>query len=229
MTQETRDVSKKGDPTALGIFAYGFGLMILSFYAVGFFGWGEHLTLMAPALVFSGLFLLIAANWEYNNGNTFGATAFGTYSGFFLTFGTVTLAHWAFPAAVTDVMHAHLIGMMALAFSFMTFVYWIGSFRMTVIHNLMLFFLLVTFILWAIPLLSLTDAGTLFGAMPGAVLPAGIVGLVDVFFTVYLAAAVVINDRWESTGSPGPIPLFKFKKAASPVLRMPEAQASPKR
>lgn len=203
-------VQKKGDPTALGIYAYGFGLMILSFYALGFFGWGEHLTLMAPALVFSGLFLAIASVWEYNNANTFGATAFGTYSGFFLTFAVLTFVlklGW-----ITDVEHAHLVGMMALAFSIMTFVYWIGSFKMTLAHNLMLFFLLVTFILWTIPLLSLTDTGTLFGAMPGAVFPAGVFGLVDVFFTTYLASAVVINDRWQQVGQPGPIPLFPLGK-----------------
>lgn len=209
--------NKKGDPTSLGIFAYGFGLMILSFYALGIFGWDEHLTLAAPALVFSGLFLLVAANWEYNNGNTFGATAFGTYSGFFLTFGVLTAflkLGW-----ITDVMHAHLVGMMALAFVFMTFFYWVGSFRMTLVHNLMLFFLLITFILWAIPLLSLTDTGTLFGAMPGAVYPAGITGIIDVFFTTYLAGAIVVNDRWEKAGLKGPLPLFPIgHKAAARQL-----------
>lgn len=211
MTEEM----KKGDPTSLGIFAYGFGLMILSLYALGVFGWDEHLTLMAPALVFSGLFLLVAANWEYNNGNTFGATAFGTYSGFFLTFAVLTFVlklGW-----ITDVEHAHLVGMMALSFIFMTFFYWIGSFKMTVMHNLMLFFLLITFILWAIPLLSLTDTGTLMGPMPAAVYPAGVVGLIDVFFTTYLAGAVVINERWEHAGSKGPLPLFSLAKTSKPV------------
>lgn len=204
---------KKGDPTSLGIFAYGFGLMILSLYALGFFGWNEHLTLAAPALVFSGLFLLVAANWEYNNGNTFGATAFGTYSGFFLTFGILTVflnLGW-----VSDIEHAHLVGMMALAFVFMTFFYWIGSFRMTIIHNLMLLVLLVTFILWAIPLLSLTDTGTLLGAMPGAVIPAGVAGIIDVFFTTYLAGAIVVNDRWEKAGLKGPLPLWPIGTKAA--------------
>ena len=199
-------VSKKGDPTALGIFAYGFGLMILSIYAVGGFSWGEHLTLFAPAFVFSGLLLLVAANWEYNNGNSFGATAFGTYAGFFLTFFVVTVGlrlGW-----VTDVEHAHLVGMMALAFIFMTAVYWIASFKMTIAHNLMLFFLLITFILWAFPLITMTDASTtIFGSMPGAVFYAGVVGLVDVIFTTYLAAAVTINVWWVKAGSLGPLPL----------------------
>lgn len=208
------EIKKKGDPTALGIFAYGFGLMILSLYAVGAFGWEEHLALMAPALVFSGLFLLVAANWEYNNGNTFGATAFGTYSAFFLTFAVLTFAlklGW-----ITDVEHAHVVGMMALAFVFMTLVYWIGSFKITVVHNIMLFVLLITFILWAIPLLSMTDAGTTaFGAMPGAVLYAGYAGLVDVIFTTYLAAAVVINDRWEQKGGRAPLPLFPLGGVAT--------------
>ena len=211
---------KKGDPTALGIFAYGFGLMILSFYALGIFNWEEHLALMAPALVFSGLFLLVAANWEYNNGNTFGATAFGTYSAFFLTFAVLTFAlklGW-----ITDVEHAHTVGMMALAFVFMTLVYWIGSFKMTVIHNIMLLVLLITFILWAIPLLTLTDAGTtFFGSMPGAVFYAGVAGLVDVIFTSWLAAAIVINDRWEKVGGRGPIPLFPIGKAKMVPARGP--------
>lgn len=210
MDKETQNISmEKGDPTALGVFAYGFGLMILSLYAVGAFSWDEHLTLMAPALVFSGLFLLIAANWEYNNGNTFGATAFGTYAGFFLTFSVLTFAlelGW-----ITDLEHAHMVGMMALAFVFMTFIYWVASFRMTLIHNLMLLFLLITFILWAIPLLSMTDTGTALGAMPGAVMPAGIVGLIDVIFTTYLSAAVVINSKWKAAGLKDLLPLFPFR------------------
>ncbi len=205
------DEVKKGDPTALGIFAYGFGLMILSLYAVGALGgnpkfWGEHLALAAPALVFSGLFLLIAANWEYNNGNTFGATAFGTYSGFFLTFGLLSVFLWA--GFITDVQHAHLVGMMALAFVFMTFIFWIGSFKITIAHNLMLFFLLITFILWAIPLLSFNGTSTYMGAtLPASVFYAGVVGLIDVVFTTYLAGAVIVNDRWEKAGLKGPLPL----------------------
>jgi succinate-acetate transporter protein len=205
------DEIKKGDPTALGIFAYGFGLMMLSLYALGVFKWGEHLTLMAPALVFSGLLLLVAANWEYNNGNTFGATAFGTYSGFFLTFSVLSIflkLGW-----VTDVEHAHMVGMLALAFVLMTFVYWVASFKMTVMHNLMLFFLLITFILWALPLLSMTESSTtILGSMPGAVFPAGVTGIIDVIFTVYLAGAVVINDRWVVAGSRPPLPLFPLGK-----------------
>lgn len=212
----TTEVGKKGDPTALGIFAYGFGLMILSLYAVGRFDWGEHLMMMSPALAFSGIFLLIAANWEYNNGNTFGATAFGTYSAFFLTFAVATIGlklGW-----FTDIDHAHVVGMMALAFIFMTFFYWIGSFKMTVAHNLMLFVLLITFILWAIPLLTITDAGTTaLGPMPGAVLYAGYAGLVDVIFTTWVGAAIVINDRWEQKGAHGPIPLFPIGKLVGQV------------
>jgi succinate-acetate transporter protein len=201
---------KKGDPTALGIFAYGFGLMILSSYAVGFVAWGESAAMMAPALVFSGLLLIVAANWEYNNGNTFGATAFGTYAGFFLTFAVLTIG--MFYGFISSLQHAHLIGMMAFAFAIMTFVYMIASLKMTLIHFLMLFFLFITFVLWAIPLLSMTATTTLFGAMPGAVLPAGVVGLIDVIFTTYLAGAVVINDRWVQAGQEPILPLFPIGK-----------------
>ncbi|MEM4089380.1 MAG: GPR1/FUN34/YaaH family transporter [Thermoplasmatales archaeon] len=204
------DEMKKGDPTALGVFSYGFGLMILSLYALGVFSWNESAALMAPALVFSGLLLLVAANWEYNNGNTFGATAFGVYAGFFLTFAVATFAlklGW-----MTGIAHTHLVGMMALAFVFMTFFFWLGSFKITLIHNIMLFFLLVTFILWAIPLLSMTATGSIFGSMPGAVFPAGIAGIIDVVFTTYLAGAVIVNDRWATAGLKPPLPLWPLGK-----------------
>lgn len=202
---------KKGDPTALGIFAYGFGLMTLSIYATGMIPWSEHLAFAAPALVFSGLLLIIAANWEYLNGNTFGATAFGTYAGFFLTFGILTIFLWN--GYIEDIMHPHLMGLLALAFIFMTAIYTIGSLKMTMVHFLMLFFLTIVFILWAIPLLSFNGTTTAFGSgLATSLHAAGYCGLIDVIFTTWLAAAVVINDRWEKAGFKGPIPLFPIGK-----------------
>lgn len=201
--------SQKGDPTALGIFAYGFSLLALSFYAVGWFSWTESIVMIAPALMMGGLFLAIAANWEYTNGNTFGATAFGTYSAFFLTFG---LAHIGIKVGWWgSVPTAHLVGILALAFAIMTLVYWIGSFRMNVAINLTLFFLLLVFILYAIPLLTLDSTGTstAIGAFPAALQAAGYVGLIDAALTVWVGAAVIINDRWRSAGyDEAPIPLF---------------------
>ena len=153
------EIKKKGDPTALGIFAYGFSLMALSIYAIGVYPWSESIVMIGPAMFFGGLFLLIAANWEYNNGNTFGATAFGAYSGFFLTFALVhigILMGWFSPLVV-----AHLVGIMCLAFTLITFILWIGSFKMNLALNLTLFFLLLVFILFTIPLMSLVFCGNL--------------------------------------------------------------------
>ncbi|MGC9226606.1 acetate uptake transporter [Caldivirga sp.] len=133
---------KKADPTALGIFSYGFSLFILSIYAMGFYPWSESIVMIAPALVFGGVFLLVAANWEYNNGNTFGATAFGTYSAFFLTFA---VAHMGIVAGwFSSLEVAHLVGLLAVAFAIMTFLYWVGSFKMNLALNLTLLLLLLT-------------------------------------------------------------------------------------
>jgi succinate-acetate transporter protein len=74
---------------------------------------------LVPALVFIGL-LLVAANLEYNSGNTFGATAFGTYAGFFLAFSMLTIG--MFYGFLTATQHAHLIGMMVFAFALMKLV-----------------------------------------------------------------------------------------------------------
>ena len=210
MTDENK---KKGDPTALGIFAYGFSLFALSIYAIGFFSFStESIVMIAPALFFGGVFLLIASTWEYNNGNTFGATAFGTYSAFFLVFAFAHIGiklGWFAPLIV-----AHMIGIMALAFVVMTFIYWVGSLKMNLALNLTLFFLLIVFILYAIPLLSLTPSGTTaMGAFPApALAPAGWVGIIDSLFTMWVGAAAIINDRWELAGSRGPIPVYPLGK-----------------
>lgn len=215
MSNET----KKADPTAIGIFAYGFSLFVLSLYAAGAFPWSESILMIAPALAFGGVFLLIASVMQYNAGNTFGATAFAVYSAFFLTFGVAHIGLELGWAGFTGVSVGHMIGLMALAFVFMTFIFFIGSLRMDAAHALMLFFLFLVFMLYAIPLLSLNAAGTttLFGAWSGAkpnpsLLAAGYVGLIDCIFTTWIAAAVVINERWEKAGFKGPIPLFPLGK-----------------
>ncbi|MDP8023934.1 MAG: acetate uptake transporter [Nitrososphaeria archaeon] len=202
---------RKGDPTAVGIFSYGFTLFLLSVYAMGFYSWSESILMIAPALFFGGLFLLIAANWEYNNGNTFGATAFATYSAFFLTFAFAHIGIYVFKFNGIEV--GHLVGLLAVAFTIMTLIYWIGSFKMNLALNLTLLFLLFTFILYAIPLTTLSSSmTTAMGAFPGCLKPAGYIGFIDSLFTMWVGAAVVINDRWEMAGKKGPIPLFLFQK-----------------
>ncbi len=203
---------KKGDPTALGIFAYGFTLLALSLYAAGFFSFSaESIVMIAPALFFGGLFLLVASIWEYNNGNTFGATAFGTYSAFFLVFA---FAHIGIKLGwFSSLIVAHQVGIMALCFIIMTLIYWIGSFKMNLVLNLALFFLLIVFILYAIPLMTLTASGTTaLGAFPGCLQAAGWVGIIDSIFTMWLGAAVIINDRWVMAGKNPIIPIIPLGK-----------------
>ena len=211
---------KKGDPTALGVFAYGFSLFVLSLYAAGMFPWSESIMMIAVSIGFGGIFLLTASIWEYNNGNTFGATAFGTYSAFFLVFG---LAHIGLKLSwFTAVPVGHLIGMMALSFVIMTLIYTVASLKMTKVHFLMLFVLLWVFVLYAIPLLTLNAAGTTtaFGAFSASngtnpsLMPAGWVGIIDALITFYLGGSVVINDRWEKAGFSAPLPLLPFKPKA---------------
>ncbi len=202
---------RKGDPTALGIFAYGFTLFFLSIYAIGLYSWSESIVMIAPALVFGGLFLLVAANWEYNNGNTFGATAFGTYSAFFLSFAVAHIGIFAWK--FSPVMVAHFVGLMAIAFTIMTLIYWVGSFKMNLALNLTLLFLLLTFILYAVPLTTLNSSMmTAMGGFPSALRPAGFIGLLDSMLTMWVGAAVIINDRWEAAGLKPPIPVFPLVK-----------------
>jgi succinate-acetate transporter protein len=205
--EKVNPAPKRADPTALGIFAYGMSLMALSFYALGIYPASSMIVMLTPALAFGGLFLLIAAIWEYVNGNTFGATAFGCYSAFFLTFGLVHVGlklGW-----FEDLAVAHLVGIFCLALAYITLVLWIGSFKMHLALNLTLFFLLLVFIFFFIPLMTRDASGhTAMGAWPGCLKTAGVFGMIDAVFTAWIGLAVVVNDRWERVGKKGPIPLF---------------------
>ena len=54
------------------------------------------------ALGFGGLAQLLAGMWEFATGNTFGATAFTSYGGFWLSYGIIQWPSSGIKAAYTD-------------------------------------------------------------------------------------------------------------------------------
>jgi len=76
------------DPAPLGLGAFALTTFILSGHNATFI---PDLIWVGPALFYGGVTQLLAGMWEFRNRNVFGATAFSTYGGFWLSLGIVVL------------------------------------------------------------------------------------------------------------------------------------------
>jgi succinate-acetate transporter protein len=72
------------DPAPLGLAGFALTTFLLSGHNASFF---PDVIWLGPALFYGGLAQLLAGMWEFKNRNVFGATAFATYGGFWLSLG----------------------------------------------------------------------------------------------------------------------------------------------
>jgi len=76
------------DPAPLGLAAFALTTFILSGHNATFI---PDLVWIGLALFYGGLVQLLAGMWEFRNRNVFGATAFSTYGGFWMSLGIFVL------------------------------------------------------------------------------------------------------------------------------------------
>ena len=74
------------DPAPLGLGAFALTTFLLSGHNATFI---PDVIWLGPALFYGGVAQLLAGMWEFRNRNVFGATAFSTYGGFWLSLGIV--------------------------------------------------------------------------------------------------------------------------------------------
>ncbi len=74
------------DPGPLGLTAFALTTFILSCANAGFIPPKAEAAVFGVALFYGGLTQLMAGMWEFMKGNVFGATAFASYGGFWLSF-----------------------------------------------------------------------------------------------------------------------------------------------
>jgi succinate-acetate transporter protein len=72
------------DPAPLGLAAFALTTFLLSGHNANFI---PDMVWVGVALFYGGLIQLLAGMWEFRNRNVFGATAFSTYGGFWLSLG----------------------------------------------------------------------------------------------------------------------------------------------
>src|SRR5437868_13364748 len=72
------------DPAPLGLGAFALTTFLLSGHNASFI---PDVVWVGGALFYGGVIQLLAGMWEFRNRNVFGATAFSTYGGFWLSLG----------------------------------------------------------------------------------------------------------------------------------------------
>jgi succinate-acetate transporter protein len=190
-------VSSIADPAPLGLAAFALTTLLLSAKNTD---WMSHATgsaWLGYAFAYGGLAQFAAGMWEFRRGNTFGATAFGSFGGFWIGLGlwavlvanpaVAAIAKAPTTAAATVASLNHDLGWIALAFAILTFYLMILSTQVNLAIFGVFLFLDITFIILAI---GNFDAGS--ALLPtGTVKLGGYLGLVTALVAFYASAAGV--------------------------------------
>src|SRR5215469_3400867 len=96
------------NPAPLGLCAFALTTFVLSSINAGWFPAGATNVVVGLALFYGGLGQVIAGIWELKSGNTFGATAFTSYGGFWLSFGVILIPGSGVLTAIAPVIHPAL-------------------------------------------------------------------------------------------------------------------------
>jgi succinate-acetate transporter protein len=105
------------DPAPLGLAAFALTTFILSGHNATFI---PDLIWVGLALFYGGLVQLLAGMWEFRNRNVFGATAFSTYGGFWMSLGifvVFAVVSKSFGSALTGANLPNALAWFLLAFA----------------------------------------------------------------------------------------------------------------
>jgi succinate-acetate transporter protein len=187
------------DPTPLGLAGFAVTTFLLSGYNVGFI---PDLAWTGPAAFGGGLIQLLAGLIEFGRGNVFGATAFGTFGGFWmsLTFLVLLKLGDLIPVEIDFVM---AIGYFLMVFFIFNTYMWIASFMTPKALTLVFFLIETEFILLLVGHFQGQSAGVGWTAAGGY---AGIFGASSAF---YFSAASLINNMAGGVILPVGVPFIK--------------------
>jgi succinate-acetate transporter protein len=154
------------DPNPLGLSALALTWFFFSLVNVGAVpAGGGAKVVLAVALVYGGLTLLLAGMWEFRAGNTLGATAAASFGAFWLSY-VVLLTPGLFGISNTAIEYKPL-GVYLLGWAIVTAILAIASLRTTVAFAATLVLLFLTFLLLGVAQFTDNDALTAVGGWLG--------------------------------------------------------------
>ena len=210
------------DPAPLGLAAFALTTFLLSGHNASFI---PDAIWVGTALFYGGLIQLLAGMWEFRNRNVFGATAFSTYGGFWLSLGVfVTLItvskNFAGLLQGPDVDNSLAWFLLAFAIFNTYMLFW--SSRVSIAIFLVFLTLEVTEILLVIGFFRIANGSSDYWLHVG-----GWAGIVTAAVAWYASAAGVVNGMSPRAIVPVGRPLWgelpAVARAESPMPRRSES------
>jgi len=181
--------TKLGNPGPLGLFSFASTTLILSLFNVNARGITTPNVVVGMALFCGGLAQLLAGQWEYATGNTFGATAFSSYGAFWLAFAALLIPGSgigdAYAASPDPAKEVDAIAIFLTTWGVVTFLFFIASLRKSIALSVLFFSLTLTFVLLAI---SDFQGNASIGKAGGAL------GIITALIAYYIGLAEMLTD-----------------------------------
>ncbi|KAB5589245.1 BIR domain-containing protein [Ceratobasidium theobromae] len=188
---------KLGNPAPLGLLSFATTTLILSLYNIGARGISVPNVVVAMAMGVGGLCQLLAGMWEFATGNTFGATAFSLYGGFWFSYGIIYLPSSGILGAYEgdSSQLSSALGIYLTTWTVVTFLMFMGTFKSSVAIMSTFFFVLLTFMILAV--------GQFTGSV-GVIKAGGVLGCIASVLAFYTSAAGLYSPdashfRWALT------------------------------
>jgi succinate-acetate transporter protein len=183
------EAARPADPAPLGLAAFALTTFILSGHNATFI---PDLVWVGLALFYGGLVQLLAGMWEFKNQNVFGATAFSTYGGFWMSLGifvTLAVVSKSFGGDLAGANLPNAVAWFLLAFAIFNTYMLLWSTQVSVAVFLVFLTLEATEILLVIGNFDAAHGN----ANSGWIHLGGWVGIVTALVSWYASAAGVIN------------------------------------
>jgi len=147
------------NPGPLGMFAQSVSLFLWGLYIVHARGITESSFMVGQALAVGGVVQFLAGMWEFRTGNTFAATQFSMFGGFWFAVGLLyipgTAGVTAYGVANPDIWGSggtyqfhQAVGFFFMIWFLFSFMLWLASFRSSVVLSSKLFFTWLMFLLF---------------------------------------------------------------------------------
>jgi uncharacterized protein len=180
---------KPADPGPLGLAGFAMTTFVLSMFNSNLVNGKGLPVVFGLALVYGGIVQLLAGLWEFRTGNTFGAVAFCSFGGFWISFWALEV----FYAKQIGGNVGHAVGLYLWAWAIFTAYMTVAALRVSGAVLLVFALLTITFVLLAIGAVGAHETVTHWG---------GYLGIATAAAAWYASFAAVTNSTFGRTVLP---------------------------
>ena len=220
--EQDRGFVPVADPAPLGLAAFALTTFLLSGHNASFI---PDAVWIGAAIFYGGLIQLLAGMWEFRNRNVFGATAFSTYGGFWLSLGvfiTFISMSKSFAGLLQGSDVDNSLAWFVLAFAIFNTYMLFWATRVSIAVTLVFLTLEITEILLVIGFFRLGDGMSAYWLHVG-----GWAGIVTALVAWYTSAAGVVNGMSPKAVLPVGRPLWgELPAVAQAETPMPRRESA---